>query len=149
MLFSTKSSRQGSKKSTSKAFSWHVGKFPRSCYDCFAGRLAPLLGQSCSTAAVSCEIWLAGVAEGSPRLLAVLCSASASLPGSSCHLPGLLPLSALICKTQPGSIRFGLSEASSLAPVSPKSCCARNLSSSLAVKRDNRLEGGSYGRKNR
>ena len=147
LLFSMKNSRQRSKKSTSKAFSWHVQKIPRSSYDCFTGRLAPLLGQSRSTATVSCESWLAGAAKGSPCLLAVLCSTSASLPGSRCLLPSPLPPSACICKMQPGSIR--LSEASSLAPVSPKSCCARNLSSSLAVNRDNDLEGESCGTKTR
>lgn len=79
LLFSTKSTRQRSKKNTSKGFSWHVQKFPRSSYDCFTGHLALFLGQSHSTATVSCETWLAGMAKGSPCLLAMLCSTSASL----------------------------------------------------------------------
>lgn len=80
LLFSTKSTKQRSKKNTSKGFSWHLQKFPRSSYDCFTGRLALFLGQSRSAATVSCETWLAGTAKGSPCLLAMLCSTSASLP---------------------------------------------------------------------
>lgn len=134
-LCSTKSPTQSSKKSTSiKAFPWHIWRFPRSSYDCLTG---PWLHFSDRPAALLLSAARPGSLvepEGSLRLLAALCSASASLPGSHCLLPSLLPLSADICKMQlalPDTV--SVQHLLCLCPGTLPNHIVCKLSSSLAV----------------
>lgn len=130
LLFSMRSSRQRSKKSRRKAWPWHVQEFPRSSRDCFTAHLAPLLAQSCSTAAVSCKTWLAGATKGNPHWLVVL---SASLPFL---LPSPQPSSSLPLSAEPNSAPLTSGSVNHHPlPTFLLGHCTHNISSSLAVKR--------------
>lgn len=97
-----------------------------------------------STAAVSCNTCLAGVAASSPRLLAMLCSTSASLPGSCCLLPDQflsLPVSQIAIWLHSGSAKHA--PLPSCLHVAPTTFLPPLRSKGM----DHDLEGGSYGRK--